>query len=239
MSQSPDAFLIVLQGNPNQGGAALPLSKGKVTLGRASRDYQPDIPFDSPYVSRRHATIEYKDGVYLLTDLPGSRHGTWINEKRLAPGVPQEIKDRDRIGLARKEVVLTFVTAAVTASETWDYPESQPRPPVILEPERREVILDGRPVALTGKLYDLLRMLYDNWGRAVSSLDIKRAVWAERGLGADGMPLVTDEELTTLAYRLRERLKPHGDLIRTVPRYGYMLDLPPRPRPSPSEQGVE
>ena len=49
---------------------------------------------------------------------------------------------------------------------------------------------------------------------------------ARGGMGADGMPLVTAEELTTLVYRLRERLRPHGDLIRKVPRYGYMLDLP-------------
>ena len=49
---------------------------------------------------------------------------------------------------------------------------------------------------------------------------------AQSGLGADGRPLVTDEELTTLVYRLRKRLDPHGDLIRTVPGYGYMLDLP-------------
>jgi DNA-binding winged helix-turn-helix (wHTH) protein len=71
----------------------------------------------------------------------------------------------------------------------------------------------------------LLHLLYENQGRAVSTLEIKRAVWQEREPGADGMPLVTNEELATLVYRLRKRLGPYKDLIRTVPGYGYMLDL--------------
>lgn len=232
MQQSPDAFLIVEKGEPYHGGEALPLGRGTVWLGRASQEHQPDFSFRCPYVSRRHATIEYKEGAYFLTNLPGSRHGTWLNGEQLAPGVSRELRDRDRIGLARDEVVLTFATAAPMGSETWDYPESQPETPaaqkgspVILERERREVILDGLPLALSGKLYDLLCLLYENWGRAVSDHDIKEAVWQERGLGADGMPLVTDEELTTLVYRLRKRLEPHGDMVRTVPGYGYMLDL--------------
>ncbi len=38
--------------------------------------------------------------------------------------------------------------------------------------------------------------------------------------------MVTDDQLSTLVYQLRDRLKPHDTLIRTVPRFGYMLDLP-------------
>jgi hypothetical protein len=233
MDQSPDAFLIVEKGEPHPSGEALPLVGSKVLLGRAYQEHQPDFSFRSPYISRWHARIEYRDGAYFLTDLPGSRHGTWLNGEQLVPGVAREIGDRDRIGLARDEVVLTFVTAVRIGSETWDYPESKPgqpavqRPgfPIILDRERREVTLEGRPLTLSGRLYDLLCLLYENRGRAVSDRDIKAAVWQERGLGADGMPMVTDEELTTLVYRLRKRLECHGDLVRTVPGYGYMLDL--------------
>lgn len=233
MLQSPDAFLIVEKGEPYHSGEALPLVGGKVWLGRTSQEYQPDLSFRSPYISRRHATIECKEGVFFLTDLPGSRHGTWLNGEQLAPGVAREIRDRDRIGLAREEVVLTFATAVPMGSETWDYPETQAGQPVVQEPgvpvilnrERREVALDGRPRSLSGKLYDFLCLLYENRGRAVGDRDIMAAVWQERGLGSDGRPLVTDEELTTLVYRLRRRLEPHGDLVRRVPGYGYMLDL--------------
>jgi DNA-binding response OmpR family regulator len=167
-----------------------------------------------------------------LTDLD-SRHGTSLNGKRLAPGEPRELQDRDRISLARDAAVLIFTTATPTGSETWDYPESQLEPDadqtpgslLIVDLERREVILDGRRLDLRGKLYDLIALLYENRGRAVSTHDIKRIVWKERELSADGMPLVTNQEVITLIYRLRKRLGPYKDLIRTAPSYGYMLVL--------------
>lgn len=227
MQQPPDAFLIVEKGEPNQPGEALPLVGDRVWLGRASEGWEPDIPFDSPFISRWHATIECKDGVYFLTDNPENRHGTSLNGKRLAPGEPRELQDRDRISLARDAAVLIFATASPIGSETWDYPESQPDPgsPLILDSERREVILDGRPLPLTGKLYALLALLYENRGQAVSARDIKKAVWNERALGADGMPLVTNEEVSTLVYRLRKQLGLYGSLVCTIKGYGYMLDL--------------
>jgi pSer/pThr/pTyr-binding forkhead associated (FHA) protein len=223
----------VEKGEPYTIGEVLSLEKAKVSLGRTSPDHQPDFSFLSPYISRRHATIEFREGSHFLTDLPESRHGTWVNGKRLVPGRPYEIQDRDRIGLARDEVVLTFAGAASTVSETWEYPESQPEPstaqnrgsPIILDQERREVFLDGAPLHLSGKLYDLLCLLYEKQGRAVNTHDIKKRVWPEREFGADGMPLVTNEEVTTLVYRLRKRLEPHNNLVRTVPGFGYILDL--------------
>lgn len=232
MLQSPDAFLIVEKGEPYGVGEALPVPKGRVLLGRDSPDGQRGFFFFSPFVSRRHAMIEFNDGLCFLTDLE-SRHGTAVNEEQLVPGEPWKLGDRDRISLARDEVVLIYSTASPAGGQTWDFPESQPEPPMaekpdsplILDQERRECILDGKPLPLRGKPYALLDLLYENRGRAVSILDIKTEVWKERGLGADGMPLVTDGEVNTLVYRLRQRLGPHRELIRTVPGFGYRLDL--------------
>ena len=64
MLQSPDAFLIVEKGKPYGIGEALPLSRGRALLGRSSQEYETDFSFLSPYVSRRHAAIEYMDGMY-------------------------------------------------------------------------------------------------------------------------------------------------------------------------------
>jgi DNA-binding winged helix-turn-helix (wHTH) protein len=234
MQQESDAFLIVEKGEPYHSGETLPLVGGKVWLGRGTRDNQPDFSFRSPYISRRHATIECKDGAYLLTGLPGSRHGTYINGKRLVPGESRELRERDQISLAREEVVLTFSIAARTDLQTWSYPELQQEPsavqnwdnpPLILIPSRHQVILDGQPHILTGKVYDLLCLPFENQGQPVSRRTIKITVWQERELGVDGNPLVTDVELNNLVRRLREFLGPHRDLVRTVPGYGYMLDL--------------
>jgi hypothetical protein len=230
--RTPDAFLIVEKGEPYGVGDALPLSRGTVLLGRDCPDGQRGFFYFSPYISRRHATIEYEDGSHLLTDLE-SRHGTRVNDKPLTPGEPYKLGDRDRISLARDEVVLVYSTASPAGGQTWDYPESQPGPPMaekpdcplILDQERREVILDGKPLPLRGKPYALLELLYENRGRAVSTFDIKTVVWKERGLGADGMPLVTDGEVNNLVYRLRLRMGPHRDLVHTVSGFGYRLDL--------------
>ena len=232
MLQTPHAFLIVVKGEPYGNGDVLPLVGEKTLLGRSSEEYEPDVSFDCPYVSRQHATIENSEGAHLLTDLD-SRHGTSLNGRQLTPGEACDLEDQDRIVLARDEVVLTFSVAHPTGSETWDYAESQsespaaekPGPTVILDRERREVIIDGRVLILRGKPYDLFCLLYDNRGRTVSSIGIKRVVWQERESGADGMPLVTNEEVATLIYRLRKGLGPYADLVHTFPGYGYMLDV--------------
>jgi DNA-binding response OmpR family regulator len=151
----------------------------------------------------------------------------------LTPGEAYDLEDRDRIVLARDEVVLTFSVAHPTGSETWDYAESQseapaaqkPGPAVNLDRERREVIIDGRVLVFRGRLWNLVCLLHENRRRVVSTVEIKRVVWPERESGADGMPLVTNEEVATLVYRLRNRLAPYADLIRTFPGDGYMLDV--------------
>jgi hypothetical protein len=51
-------------------------------------------------VSRRHAKITCVDGVYLLEDL-GSTNGTWLNQRRLTPGVPHRLHNHDVIMVGR------------------------------------------------------------------------------------------------------------------------------------------
>ena len=67
--------------------------------------------------------------------------------------------------------------------------------------EKRKPYGIGEALPLSGKLYGLLEVLYDYRGWSASDLTIKMKVRPERGLGADGMPLVTREELTTLVYQ--------------------------------------
>jgi hypothetical protein len=51
-------------------------------------------------VSRRHAKISCVNGVFLLEDL-GSTNGTWLNQRRLTPGVPYRLHNHDTIILGR------------------------------------------------------------------------------------------------------------------------------------------
>jgi hypothetical protein len=61
----------------------------------------PDVDLDAydseAKVSRRHARIVRKDGVYTIEDL-GSTNGTYVNRgRRLIPGTPHRLSDGDEI----------------------------------------------------------------------------------------------------------------------------------------------
>jgi pSer/pThr/pTyr-binding forkhead associated (FHA) protein len=51
-------------------------------------------------VSRRHARILKREGTVVVEDL-GSINGTFINGKRLAPYLPETLKDGDSLQLGR------------------------------------------------------------------------------------------------------------------------------------------
>src|SRR5215218_3885405 len=58
-----------------------------------------DLGLDGGYdagVSRRHATLSYKEGSYTIEDL-GSANGTFVNGRRLAPQTPTTIEHSDEL----------------------------------------------------------------------------------------------------------------------------------------------
>ncbi len=58
-----------------------------------------DLGLDGGYdagVSRRHAILGHKDGVYIVEDL-GSSNGTFVNGQRLAPQVPTPLAGGDEL----------------------------------------------------------------------------------------------------------------------------------------------
>ena len=80
-------------------------NRQKIIIGRADAKHDIHPTLDLTYdfardlgVSRRHAQIEYHDGLYVIQDL-GSRNGTWVNEQRLVPFDPQIIETGDSLRL--------------------------------------------------------------------------------------------------------------------------------------------
>ncbi len=93
--------------------------------------------------------------------------------------------------------------------------------------ERRLVCAaNGRPLRLTPKAFDLLKILIDEAPRVVSKTDLHRRLWPET--------FVTDAALTCLVKELR-RVLPRGDglpMIRTAHGVGYAFDDTPLPAPA-------
>jgi pSer/pThr/pTyr-binding forkhead associated (FHA) protein len=61
------------------------LSEGATaTIGRLATN---DICIPEQHVSRQHAVVNYRDGIFMLTDL-GSANGTFVNDQQLAEPFP-------------------------------------------------------------------------------------------------------------------------------------------------------
>lgn len=70
------------------------LSEGsQVTIGRAAAN---EISIPHVTVSRQHASIEYTDGMFILSDL-GSSNGTFLNDEMLTGPFPLMSGDRIRL----------------------------------------------------------------------------------------------------------------------------------------------
>jgi TolB-like protein len=77
---------------------------------------------------------------------------------------------------------------------------------------------DGQQIWLRPKTWNVLRHLIRNVGSVVSRADLLETVWPE--------VFVSDDSLTQCIAELRKALDDsRGDLIRTVPRRGYLLEL--------------
>lgn len=90
---------------------------------------------------------------------------------------------------------------------------------LMLDPAGRSVTLNGVPVVLTGREFDLLRMLLDAAGRVLTRrvLEEQLYAWGEA---------VGSNALEVHIHHLRRKLG--SELIRTVRGVGYMVDEVPR-----------
>ena len=102
---------------------------------------------------------------------------------------------------------------------------------------RREQIVarDGRRLDLRPRSFAVLRHLAGRAGELVTKDDLLAACWPN--------VVVTEDSLTQCICEIRRLLGERGrDLIRTVPRRGYVLALPETiasvSAPDPSEPGV-
>lgn len=78
------------------------------TIGRLETN---DIVIPEQHVSRQHAVINYRDGIFMITDL-GSANGTFVNDRQLESPFPLASGDEIRLYVP----VLSF-SAAVTPED--------------------------------------------------------------------------------------------------------------------------
>ncbi|MEV0146841.1 MULTISPECIES: response regulator transcription factor [unclassified Nonomuraea] len=96
-----------------------------------------------------------------------------------------------------------------------DGPAPLERAGVRLDPGRRTVTRDGRPIVLNRKEFDVLHALLRADGRLVTSAELRRSAWDEYADAASGVLRVT---LTSLRRKLGS-----PPLIENLPGQGYRL----------------
>jgi pSer/pThr/pTyr-binding forkhead associated (FHA) protein len=91
-----------------------PLDKLEVVVGRAPSS---DILLSKDKLtSRRHATIRYENGQYLLRD-ERSANGTFVNGQQIEEGVPRILQDGDHVGIGEHELIFRAFESPVTGLE--------------------------------------------------------------------------------------------------------------------------
>lgn len=91
---------------------------------------------------------------------------------------------------------------------------------LLIDVAGRTVQLDGNPIDLTPKEFDLLRMLAEQPGRAYSREYLLQSIWGDEYVGFD-------RTVDTHVVRLRKKLGDEGPRIATVWGVGYKLEVSP------------
>jgi pSer/pThr/pTyr-binding forkhead associated (FHA) protein len=225
------AFVIVKKGDAEDIGKIFNLSRASTVIGRRTPKYRPDIELSDEAVSRRHVEIVEQDGRYQLRDL-GSTNGTVLDDDRILPGKLYDLKHNSKIGLGVSggpaHIVLVFKESEST-NLLGRKMEGQAGQVVAKEiswlkvdESRKEVLVDGEPLNLSRKEYELLIFLYGNAGTVCLRDEIIKFVWAD----SQDPAAISDATLDQLVHRLREKVEPQpASPARIISRkaFGYML----------------
>lgn len=88
---------------------------------------------------------------------------------------------------------------------------------LIVDMERREVTLKGKPLTLRHKEYELLVLFLEKQGRVLTKEFLTNALWKDE-------VIVTSNTLNTHIKNLRQKMGPYQSLIETIIGEGYKLN---------------
>jgi len=183
------------------------------------RDRDSTLRLDSPYVSRPHARIEFRDGVATYTDLR-SRNGSRLNGQRIAGTIHLQANDVITIGDATIECLADTSSIGRTRTLVGPLDDNSAPDRLYLDPRTYEVRLGDRPLdrRLSAQEFELLRVLYEHRDRVCKRQELGDAVW--------GANKWDTNMLHKLMHRLKDKVEPdaeHPRYVQTVPWVGYRL----------------
>jgi pSer/pThr/pTyr-binding forkhead associated (FHA) protein len=184
------------------------------TIGRMENN---DICIPEQHVSRQHAVINYRDGIFMITDL-GSANGTFVNDRQLDGPFPLASGDEIRLYVP----LLTF-SATVTEEEERHAQQSGTFITATTSTGKGKLIIttgpqEGNVIPLLVKRVTVGRATSKaNWeislqdpsvSRPHAQLDLVDNVWVITDLGSANGTIVNGTPVTEKGRLLRD-----GDLI--------------------------
>jgi len=110
-AKEQEACLIIIRGTPQ--GHRFFITEIDMTIGR---DVAADICLNDQNISRKHAKVLKVNDKIMLTDL-GSANGTYINDRRVAPGEPVNLQKEDMIRMGTS--ILKYLPAGEMEILVW------------------------------------------------------------------------------------------------------------------------
>lgn len=191
----------------------------RVIVGRASRHSNADFQIFNTFVSREHCVFSLENCSLYVEDL-NSKHGTSLNGNDLLPNQRYQIIEGDIITLVNGLVELYIesdnqITREITLTSLF------PRSNILLSDSIQTIYVNDQQIKMPAKEYACFKLLYENLGQVITKEQIIHCVWNERV--GDPDHLVADEEITSLIYRVRKRVKEHFT-IKSIPHKGYYME---------------
>ena len=94
--------------------------------------------------------------------------------------------------------------------------------PFTLDPDRRVLLREGAPVALTPKTFETLALLVRNSGRVVGKAELMDALWPDAVVEENNL----NQQISALRKALGDRAE-EGRYIKTIPGHGYRFIASP------------
>jgi hypothetical protein len=184
------------------------------TIGRSAAC---DLTFESAFISRRHAHIEYVENRHMIVD-EKSKNGVFLNGKRITK--PQPIGPGDEVRIGDVSMVYSAVKPEDESTELMPDEVAAEGAPIRLDPATWEVWVEERKLEsrLSLQEFSLLSFLCGRAGHICAREDLADAVWGE---GKWDLNM-----LHRLVHRLREKVEPdpsRPEYIVNVPGVGYRL----------------
>ena len=199
MNDYTGATLIIKRGPGSP--EPIPLDRSPMIIGREPGS---DIEVSVSEVSGSHAQIKKVDGGYYIRDL-GSKNGTTVDDVKIGDS-PVPLHQGSVIVLGSGYAIFELFLGQ-TRIQPW----------IRVDPSLGDLWVDGRLVELSETQFALVIALDAQHGGWVSKDSLIGQLWPEGG---------SDNQLTTLVHRVRQRIDPDSrrNPIINDRRRGYRLN---------------